>query len=244
VSPPAEDFTEDHLLNGRVALRQPRQGFRAGLDAVLLAAFIPARAGEAVLEAGPGSGAAFLCLAARVPGLAIRAVEGEATMAALARDNAARAGLTAQIEQGDVADLALARSLGPVAHGFANPPYWPDGTPPPGELRRTATHEKSAALGAWVAFLAAAIAPRGSLSLILPAARFDAAVAAMREARFGAMELLPLWPRAGIAAKRVLLRARKGARGPAKILPGLVLHEADGRFTSPAEAILRDAAAI
>ena len=96
----------------------------------------------------------------------------------------------------------------------------------------------------WMRFLAAAIAPRGSLSLILPAARFDAAVAAMRDAGFGAVELLPLWPRASVAAKRVLLRARKGARSPAKILPGLVLHEADGRFTEAAEAVLRDAAAL
>ncbi len=238
------DFTEDHLLNGRVALRQPAKGFRAGLDAVLLAAFVPAKPGETVLEAGPGTGAAFLCLAARVPELAIRAVEREAAMAALARENAARAGLSAQIEQGDVADLALARALGPVAHGFANPPYWPGGTPPPGAIRRAATHEAGPGLADWVGFLAAAIAPRGSLSLILPAARFDAAVAAMRDAGFGAVELLPLWPRAGIAAKRVLLRARKGARSPAKIRPGLVLHEADGSFTAAAEAILRDAAAL
>lgn len=240
----AEDCTEDHLLNGRVALRQPRQGFRAGLDAVLLAAFIPARPGDSVLEAGPGSGAAFLCLAARVPGLAIRAVERESAMAALARENAARAGLAAQVEQGDVADLALARTLGPVAHGFANPPYWPGGTPPPGAIRRAATHEAGPGLADWVGFLAAAIAPRGSLSLVLPAARFDAAVAAMRAAGFGAVTLLPLWPRADMPAKRVLIRARKGARGPAKILAGLVLHEADGRFTKAAEAVLRDAAAI
>jgi tRNA1(Val) A37 N6-methylase TrmN6 len=244
VSEGAEDFTEDRLLNGRVALRQPRQGFRAGLDAVLLAAFVPAKPGETVLEAGPGSGAAFLCLAARVPGLAIRAVEREAAMAALARENAARAGIDARIEQGDVADLALARGLGPVAHGFANPPYWPGGTPPPGAIRRAATHEAGPGLADWVRFLAAAIAPRGSLSLILPAARFDAAVAALREAGFGAMEMLPLWPRAGMAAKRVLIRARTGARSPAKILPGLVLHQDDGRFTEAAEAILRDAAPL
>jgi tRNA1(Val) A37 N6-methylase TrmN6 len=244
VSEGAEDFTEDRLLNGRVALRQPRQGFRAGLDAVLLAAFVPAKPGETVLEAGPGSGAAFLCLAARVPGLAIRAVEREAAMAALARENAARAGIDARIEQGDVADLALARALGPVAHGFANPPYWPGGTPPPGAIRRAATHEAGPGLTDWVRFLAAAIAPRGSLSLILPAARFDAAVAALCEVGFGAVEMLPLWPRAGVAAKRVLIRARKGARGPAKILSGLVLHEADGRFTEAAEAILRDAAPL
>ncbi|MGI9126637.1 MAG: tRNA1(Val) (adenine(37)-N6)-methyltransferase [Roseomonas sp.] len=241
MTPPPEDCTEDHLLNGRVALRQPRQGFRAGLDAVLLAAFIPARPGEAVLEAGPGSGAAFLCLAARVPGVAIRAVEREASMAALARDNAARAGLSAVIAEGDVADLALARRLGPVAHGFANPPYWPGGTPPPGAIRRAATHEAGAELADWVGFLGAAIAPRGSLSLILPAARFDVAVTAMRAMGFGAVELLPLLPRMGVAAKRVLLRARKGARGPAKLWPGFVLHEADGRFTPAAEAILRDA---
>jgi tRNA1(Val) A37 N6-methylase TrmN6 len=206
VTSPAEEYTEDHLLNGRVA--------------------------------------AFLCLAARVPGLAIRAVEREATMASLARDNAARAGLPAQIEQGNVADLALARRLGPVAHGFANPPYWPGGTPPPGAIRRAATHEAGPGLSQWVEFLAAAIAPRGSLTLILPAARFDVAAAAMRAAGFGAMELVPLWPRAGIAAKRVLLRARKGARGPAKILPGLVLHETDGHFTEAAEAVLRNAAPL
>ncbi|MCA3324111.1 MAG: N-6 DNA methylase [Roseomonas sp.] len=242
--PPPEEYTEDHLLNGRVALRQARQGFRAGLDAVLLAAFVPARPGDSVLEAGAGSGAAFLCLAARVPGLAIRAVEREAAMAALARDNAARAGLVARIELGDVADLALARALGPVAHGFANPPYWPGGTPPPGAIRRAATHEAGTALSDWVGFLAAAIAPRGSLSLILPAARFDAAVVAMRQAGFGALELLPLWPRAGVPAKRALLRAWKGARGPAKLYAGLVLHEADGRFTEAAEATLRDAAAL
>jgi len=241
---PPEECTEDHLLNGRVALRQPRQGFRAGLDAVLLAAFVPARPGEAVLEAGPGSGAAFLCLAARVPGLAIRAVEREAAMAALALENAARAGLSAQIDPGAGADLALARRLGPVAHGFANPPYWPGGTPPPGAIRRAATHEAGPGLADWVGFLAAAIAPRGSLSLILPTARFDAAVAAMREAGFGAVEMLPLWPRIGVAAKRVLLRARKGARGPARILPGLHLHETDGRFTLAADAILRDAGAL
>ena len=241
---PPEDCTEDHLLNGRVALRQPRQGFRAGLDAVLLAAFIPARPGEAVLEAGAGSGAAFLCLAARVPGLAIRAIEREASMVALARENAARAGIAAEIEHGDVADLALARRLGPVRHGFANPPYWPGGTPPPGAIRRAATHEAGAELADWVGFLGAAIAPQGSLSLILPAARFDVAVTAIRLAGFGAVELLPLWPRAGQAAKRVLLRAHKGARSPAKVLPGLVLHEADGRFTGAAQAILRDAAPI
>ena len=87
------DLTEDTLLGGRVRLRQPRVGLRAGHDAVLLAAAVPARPGDRVLELGCGSGAAFLCLAARVPDLSIVAVEREPALAALARENAERAGI-------------------------------------------------------------------------------------------------------------------------------------------------------
>ncbi len=236
--------TDDLLLGGRVRLRQPAQGFRAGLDAVLLAAFVPARPGDRVLEAGCGSGAAFLCLAARVPGLAVTAVEREPAMAALARENAAANGVAATVEDGDVADVALARRLGPVEHAFANPPYWPGGTPPPGAIRRAATHEGASGLEAWARFLGAALKDGGTANLVLPAARFDAGIAALRDAGCGATMLLPLAPRAGQAAKRVLIRARRGGRGPATLLPPFVLHEADGRFTAPAESVLRDAAPI
>ncbi len=238
------DTTEDALLDGRVRLRQPARGFRAGLDAVLLAAFVPARPGEAVLEAGCGSGAAFLCLAARVPGLRIAAVEREATMAALARDNAAANGADATVTEGDVADVALARRLGPCDHAFANPPYWPDGTPPPGAVRRAATHESGAGLAAWVAFLVAALRDRGTVSLVLPAARFDAAIAALHGADCGSVTMLPVAPRASEAAKRVLVRARKRGRAPARLLPPFVLHRADGAFTAAAEDVLRNAATL
>lgn len=236
--------TEDLLLGGRVRLRQPAQGFRAGLDALLLAAFVPARPGQRVLEAGCGSGAAFLCLAARVPGLVVAAVEREPAMAALARENAAANGVDAAVSEGDVADPALARALAPCDHAFANPPYWPGGTPPPGAVRRAATHEGGAGLGDWARFLAAALRHGGTASLVLPAARFDAGIAALRSAGCGSLVLLPVAPRAGMPAKRVLLRGRKGGRGPARLLPAMVLHEAEGGFTPAAEAVLRHAAAL
>lgn len=235
------ETTEDALLDGRVRLRQPQRGFRAGLDAVLLAAFVPARAGERVLEAGCGSGAAFLCLAARVPGLRIAAVEREAAMAALARDNAAGNGAEAIVTEGDVGDIALARRLGPVEHAFANPPYWPDGTPPPGAVRRAATHESGTGLVAWAMFLTAALRDHGTVSLVLPAARFDAGIAALRQVGCGSVTLLPVAPRMGQPAKRVLIRARKAGRAPACLLPPLTVHEADGAFTAAAEQVLRHA---
>jgi tRNA1Val (adenine37-N6)-methyltransferase len=238
------ETTEDTLLGGRVRLRQPAVGFRAGLDAVLLAAFVPARPGERVLEAGCGTGAAFLCLAARVPGVQVAALEREPAMATLARANAATNGADATVTEGDVADTALARRLGAVDHALANPPYWPGGTAPPGAVRRAATHESGPGLADWIGFLAAALRDRGTLNLVLPAARFDAGIAALRQAGCGSVVLLPVAPRAGQAAKRVLIRAHKAGRAPARLLPPFVLHEADGAFTAAADSILRHAASL
>ena len=243
----APDTTEDLLLGGRVRLRQTRHGLRAGLDAVLLAAGIPARPGQVVLEAGCGSGAAFLCLAARVPGLRILAVERDPGLAALARENAAAAGLEAEVIEGDVRDRALARRLPPCDHAFANPPYWPGGTAPPEPGRQSMTHAtgaEAAGLGDWGRFLAAPLVRRGTLSLILPAARLDAGMAALAGAGCAGTLLLPFWPREGIAARRVLLQARRGGRGPARIASGLVLHGPGEGFSPAVEAVLRDAAAL
>jgi tRNA1(Val) A37 N6-methylase TrmN6 len=238
--------TEDALLGGRIRLRQPARGFRAGLDAVLLAAAVPAQPGERVMEAGCGSGAGFLCLAARVPQLRVVAVERNPEMAALARSNAAANGLADRVEvvEGDVADPALPCRIGVVDHAFANPPYWPGGTEPPDPVRRAATHLAGQRLSDWTAFLAAALRRRGTATLVLPAAQCAAGAAALLAAGCGEVGLLPLWPKAGQPARRVLLQARRLARGPGRMLPGLVLHGPGGGFTAEAEGILRDAAPL
>jgi len=234
-------LTQDRLLGGRVTLRQPQEGLRAGHDAVLLAAAVPAKPGQTVLELGCGSGAAFLCLMARVPDLRVVAVERAPLLAALARENASLNGVAdrVQVIEGDIADPALRRALPRVAHGFANPPYWPSGTAPPEALRRDATHEGEAALADWAACLGAAVAHGGSATLVLPAARFAEGLAALGAARFGSLALLPLWPKLGTPAKRVLLAGRAGGKGPSRVLPGLTLHG-----DAQAEAVLREAAAL
>ncbi|UPY35373.1 methyltransferase [Sediminicoccus sp. KRV36] len=236
----SRELTEDGLLGGRVRLIQPREGFRAAVDPVLLAAFIPARGGEAVLELGCGTGAGFLCLNARVPGLFITAVERDETLVELAQRNAGLNLLLADIRTADARDL---RHTAPVHHSFANPPYWSGGTPSPLPQRRQAAHE-DAALSDWVQAMARPLRHKGSLTLVLPAARFAEAAAALREAKCGAIRLLPLWPRAGVAAKRILIQGRRGGLGPDEVLPGLVLHEADGSYTPAAQAVLRDASAL
>ncbi|SFK65703.1 tRNA1(Val) (adenine(37)-N6)-methyltransferase [Falsiroseomonas stagni] len=234
--------TEDTLLNGRVRLRQPERGLRAGHDAVLLAASIPAKPGQAVLEAGCGTGAVFLCLLARIPGLRVTAIERDPGLAALARENAALNGWADQVTvlEADITDPALRPTLPPIAHAFANPPYWPAGTRPPESIRANATHAEDTPLTAWTSLLAHRLARLGSLTLILPAARLADGIAALTTAHCGSHTLLPLWPRPGQAAKRILLAARHHGRSPARVLPGLALHDGDGT----AEAVLREGAGL
>ncbi|MFT8242443.1 tRNA1(Val) (adenine(37)-N6)-methyltransferase [Roseomonas sp. BN140053] len=238
--------TEDRLLGGRVRLLQPRVGLRAGLDAVMLAARVPARPGEQVLELGCGSGAATLCLLARVRGLRAVALERDLALAALAAENAGLNGWGEAVAV-RVADLTRPEALDGLPrcdHGLANPPYWNTGTTPPAAIRAAATHaEAEVPLLAWTAALARKLRRGGTATLVLPAARHGEGWAALREAGFGAVSTLPLWPRAGMAAKRVLLDGRLGARGPDRLLPGLVLHAGQG-WTAAATAILRDGASL
>jgi tRNA1(Val) A37 N6-methylase TrmN6 len=235
--------TQDGLLGGRVRHAQPAAGFRSGIEPVLLAAATPARPGESVLEAGSGAGAGLLCLAGRVPGIVGLGIERDADLVAIATANAAANGFDGL--RFEAADLLA----GPVGtgfhHAFANPPYHADdGTPSPDARRRMAKGAPPGLLAAWCGALAAALRPRGTLTLILPAARFSEATAALRGAGCGGLTLVPLWPRAGVPAKMVLLAGRRDSRAPDRLATGLVLHAADGGFTAAAAAILRDGAAL
>jgi len=234
-TPVSDDLSEDGLLGGRVRLLQPRQGFRAAIDPVLLAAFVPARPGDSVLEIGCGTGAAFLCLAARVPGIAVTAVERDPELAAIAVRNLALNGMKAIILAEDCCALPV---LPPMHHAMANPPYWTGGTASPDAGRRQAAHE-DAPLSAWIAALTRPLRHKGTVSLVLPAARLAEAAAEFRVAGCGSVRLLPLWPRADTPARRILIQARKGGRGADEVLPGLILHEANGDLTEAAQKILR-----
>ena len=228
--------TDGTLLGGRVAYRQPATGYRTGLEPVLLAAHCPAQPGDRVLEAGCGAGAGLLCLLTRVPGVLAEGVELDSATAELARHNTG-----VVIHCTDICDFVP----GPVYdHAIANPPWHAqDGTPSPLPSRTLAKQADPALLDRWLRALSALVRPRGTVTIIVPAAQFISAATAARAAGLGGVCLTPIWPRAGVAAKLVLLRGLRGARGPDQVAPGLILHHADG-FTSAAEAILRDGAAL
>jgi tRNA1(Val) A37 N6-methylase TrmN6 len=235
--------TRASLLDGRVAYEQRTDGHRTGIEPVLLAASVPARAGMRVLEAGTGAGAGLLCLTARVPGVLAVGVERDPALAELARANAAANGFAdLTTETADIADF---RPGAVFHHAFANPP-WHEAraSASPDARREAAKRAEDGLLTLWVARLATALRHRGTLTLALPAARLAEALAAGTEAGCGSASVFPLWPHAGEAARLMLLRMVQGGRGPCRILPGLVLHEADGSFTPACDAVLRGGARL
>jgi tRNA1Val (adenine37-N6)-methyltransferase len=231
------ETTDGTLLGGRVRYAQPARGFRSGIEPVLLAAAVPARPGERVLEGGSGAGAGLLCLAARVGGLSGVGVERDPTLAALMRANAGANGFAALLSvAGDVLALPV---RGAFAHSFANPPYHDLAGTPPEAGRDGAKRAAPGQLAAWAAALGGALRHRGTLSLILPPARLEEALAGCARAGCGSVRLFPLWPHAGEPARLLMLNAVRGGREKLAVLPGLVLHRRPGEFTEEAEACLR-----
>jgi len=245
------DTTLDRFLGGRILVRQPTAGYRAGLDAVLLAAAVPA-SGGAVLDLGAGVGTAGLCVAARLPHVRVTLLEREPVLAALARENVAANTLSARItvleadatgRWSDLAAAGLAREH--YAHVIANPPYHQEeaGTVAPSDLKARANHMKEGALEGWARTLATAAAGGGSLALIYRADGLGSILEVL-DRRFGALSVLPVLPKAGEDAIRIIVRGVKGSRAPLRLCAPLILHEDDGAFRDEIAAVLREGAPL
>jgi tRNA1(Val) A37 N6-methylase TrmN6 len=242
-----DDTTEDRVLNGRVRLRQPARGYRAGLDAALLAAACDAQPGQRVIEAGCGAGGALLAAAARRADARFVGVERDPSALALARENIRANDMEDRVEvvAGDVG-LRFAGLGLPVFDGaLANPPFFDD----PDALRGPAAERRGAwmaddGLEAWIGFLSKAVREGGTITLIHRADRL-ADILALLAPKTGSAQVRPILPFADQPAKRVLVRAIKTGKAPLKLLPPLILHDREGgKHTVEAEAILRGEAAL
>lgn len=241
----------DGFLGGRLTLRQPAKGHRAGTDALLLAACVPADAEGRAVDVGAGAGAAGLAALARANRLDMTFAEIDGPLVALCGENIAGNGFQdrARAVEADILKAARRRAAGLADGGFdivlTNPPFLD-----PARARVSPDASKALAhaaapggLDAWMKAALALLKPGGAF-LMIHRADALADILASAKGRIGGLRLLPVHAKAEEPAVRLLVAGQKGSRAPLSLAPPLVLHGADGRFTPRAEAIHRGEAAI
>lgn len=245
-----DQLTQNAFLGGRLSLLQPREGYRAGVDPVLLASVIPAQAGQSVLELGCGAGAAILSLLTRIDGVQGHGVELQPEYADLARRNAAQNNLSIEVSCADLSALPDALRQLRFDHVIANPPYYRSGAHSQArDVGRSVALGGDTPLTKWVEVAARRLLPKGFLHVIQRTDRLPELIAAC-EGRLGSLEVLPLAARPTRAPDLVILRARKEGKSPFRLHAPQVLHEG-ASHTADAEsyvpeirAVLRDGAAL
>ena len=224
-----DDLTRDAFLGGRLTLCQPRNGYRAGVDPVLLSASIQATKGDRVLELGCGVGAAILCLGTRIPGLQLTGVEREEGYADLARRNGAK---VLEVVTADLADLPMTLRQRQFDHVLANPPYYDRAASiRSADPAREAAHGAETPLVTWVKTAAKRLAPKGQAHFIHRIAALPELMRALPH-DLGSVEVLPIAARQGRAPDRFILRARKNGRADFCLHPVLIMHEGDSHQAS------------
>lgn len=244
---PTLAVTVDAFLGGRISLRQPVEGYRAAIDPVLLAAAVSASHGTRIIDLGCGVGTAGLCLLARLPMIQCAGIDTQAALIDLAIANAAANGLAERYQArcGSILDRQFTADWLGADQVIANPPYLPKGEASLSAhpIKALANVESDAALADWVATAARLVKPGGVVTFIHRADRLPELLTEMR-GYLGSLVIQPIQPKIGDPANRVLVRGRKGKNTPAKLLPALILHDPDSRYSAAAESILRDGMAL
>ncbi len=235
---------EISVLDKRLTLHHTADGFRTGLDSVMLAAACPAQEGQSILDLGCGVGGAGLCVLSRVPGTTLTGIDIQEEQITLAQENAAQNEMKdrATFTTSDIRDY----KDGKFDHVICNPPYQnPDERiSSPSPAKETAhAHQDNVSLQDWIDTAVRNLKSKGSLTIIHRADQTDKIIQRL-ENRFGGTEIIPLWPRQDTPAKRVIIRSYRDSRSPATIHPGIVLHKENGDYTDEAEGILRQSLPI
>lgn len=235
-----ENISQNDYLRGEVRILQPQNGYRAGLDAVLLGASANPSKGERVLDVGCGVGTVMLCSHYHYPAAYYVGVEIQHNLTQLAARN---------IETNKVAEFCAvikadirsgAEELMPQSFDWVvtNPPYFKErnSTKSPYSTKAL-SHIEEVELGEWLRFCLKMLKPRGKFTMIYPMERMDE-VLHFLYGKVGEIKIYPLYPKRGQPAKRFILQARKQIQTGLSLYPGLILHKNDGQYTPLAKAIL------
>ncbi|MDQ7072022.1 MAG: methyltransferase [Rhodobacterales bacterium] len=236
------------FLGGRLQILQPLNGYRAGVDPVLLAASIVATPGQSVLELGCGAGVATLCLGARISGLELNGLEIQSNYADLARRNSERNKIEMNVVEGDLSKIPDIFRLRQFDHVIANPPYFlrSKSVSARDTGRETALGEATP-LSEWIKIAAKRCAPKGQVSMIHRVERLPEILAGY-SAHLGSVQVQPLIARRGRSAQLVIVRGVKNGRADFRLMDGIKMHrgkaheEDSESYTKTIRSVLRDGA--
>lgn len=237
-----DNFTTDDFLGGLVKLRQPKDGYRATSDAVLLAAAINPKKNQKVLDVGMGTGAVSLCLAVRCPEVIVVGMDIQPEMVAVASENVALnnmdhrvAVIEADIRSKHILDIPT----GAFDWVITNPPFILEDQPSPVKVRDIAHREEGCSLAEWISNSLRYVTARGHFAMINRADRLPE-ILSLLYGKLGNITIIPIWTVEGESAKRVIVVGRKGVKSPAILDKGVFLMHCDGTRTAEAEAIMRE----
>ena len=242
----SQNITVDLFLGGKLLVFQPSSGYRAGIDPVLLAASLPVKAGQRVLELGCGVGVASLCLMRRVAGVGVSGIEFNPSLADLARRNGRKNGLSLHVFDGDISHMPRDLMAQSFDHVMANPPYFDRsrGSRAQNQDRERARGEDTP-LSVWMNAAARRVKPKGYVHFIFPTERLVDLLSALPK-YMGSVQVIPFVPRQGCGSDLMILQARHSGRAPFKLLPQIVLHKAQEHikdsddYTAQVSRVLRD----
>lgn len=233
-------YSNDYLLDKRIKIFQPLDGYRTSSDAVLLSALPDnIKAGENILDVGSGTGGISLCLAHRHTANEIIGLEIQPELAVLAQQSAEANGFShLQYLHCDIKQKTLPIAACSFNHVITNPPYSDHDMPSPNFSKATAHNHHNFDLSSWLHFCLKMLKPFGHLYLINRAEALNEILTALN-GRAGAVKIIPVYSKPGQNAKRVMVSAQKDSKTPTIILPPLYIHKTDGSYTDAANAILR-----
>ena len=233
-------YTIDDFLGGKVKLKQPKVGYRATSDAILVAAAVDAKPHDSVLDVGCGTGIVGLSIAARVSDIYVTGLEIQTQLAALARENAILNGCQMDIVEGNLTDKIGDLHGMLFNHVVTNPPFYTE-TPARAHPQVQVAYQQSVPLVKWIDFCVKHVRAKGTFTIIHRTESVPEILTALN-GRLGALKLMPIYSKGGHPPKRIIIQGILGSRKPFVMHPGIVIHEADDTPTTAAENIWRHGA--
>jgi tRNA1(Val) A37 N6-methylase TrmN6 len=229
------ELTEDSIFNGRIKLFQPKIGYRAALDPIILASFISPGPHQKILDVGCGVGTISLILKMRESTAEITALDMDKRMCQICEQNAAANGFSVEVLNVRIEDRAILKER-LFDHVVTNPPFFEEKSSKVSESKKFANFE-TISLVEWIALCINKLKNNGIFSIIHRASRLEEILSALKS-RAGAVKIIPIFPKSDRNANRIVVQAKKSSKSETMILPGVIVHRDDGSYSDDLRRIL------